>query len=53
LTLDTYSHLIPGLAEEAAHKMDAILTFDAQQNPVGVKVGVKHAAPASKPAAIA
>jgi integrase len=47
LTLDTYSHLIPGLAEEAAKKMDEILGA----NPVGVKVGVKQ--PESTPEAAA
>jgi hypothetical protein len=49
LTLDTYSHLIPGLAEEAAKKMDEIL--DA--NPVGVKVGVSQPESTPEAAAIA
>jgi hypothetical protein len=45
LTLDTYSHLIPGLAEDAAAKMDAALLFDPETKLVGVKVGVKQAEP--------
>jgi integrase len=49
LTLDTYSHLIPGLAGEAAKKIDEILVA----NPVGVKVGVKTGEPTPEAAAIA
>ncbi len=47
LTLDTYSHLIPGMGEEAAKKMDEILSADG----VGVKKGVNQ--PESTPEAAA
>jgi hypothetical protein len=47
LTLDTYSHLIPGLGEEAAKKIDTILSAD----PVVVKVVVNQ--PESAPEAAA
>jgi integrase len=46
LALDTYSHLIPGLQQEAAHTIDALLTEESEQSrkeeAVGVKVGVNQ-----------
>jgi integrase len=50
VTLDTYSHLIPGLAQEAAQKIDAVLTVDALPNPVGVSQGVKQTEVETNPA---
>ncbi|MDQ0287776.1 hypothetical protein J2Z49_002907 [Desulfofundulus luciae] len=31
ITLDTYSHLVPGLMEQAAEKLDAV--FGQKKNP--------------------
>lgn len=47
LTLDTYSHLIPGLQEDAARKLNAVLapedSSDDAVNAVAVSVAVKPA----------
>ena len=44
LTLDTYSHLIPGLQQDAAQKMNAILApSTTQEDPVAVSVAVNQA----------
>ena len=45
VTLDIFLNLIPGLAAEAAQKIDAVLTVDALPNVVGVSQGVNDRNP--------
>jgi hypothetical protein len=43
LTMNTYSHVLPALKNDAASKMNELLTSHSQ-NPVGVKNGVNGSA---------
>jgi len=42
LTLDTYSHVVPGLQQDAARTIDVLLTAESEEPAVGVKVGVNQ-----------
>jgi hypothetical protein len=55
LTLDTYSHLLPGMQQEAAHKIDGLITAESEKprdaEPAGVNEGVDQ--PDGHPEAVA
>ena len=55
LTLDTYSHVIPGMQHEAAHTIDALITAESEKprdaEPADVNEGVNQ--PDCPPEAVA